>query len=297
VLCEKALTPFAREQHDTIESHNMKGTGWDENKRIRYYGSSGPVVILLHGGPAAYGDLGDMASNLVDSFRVIEPWQRASGDTPLTVDIHIQDLHNLVTLKCPDKPPAIVGHSWGAMLALCYAAAYPDRTGPIALVGCGTFDNESRSRMKEIFDERMDPETRLKVKNLEVELDDPGERLVEKYKIIGRLQEYEHIPRENVKEQPFDKRAHRETWDDMVRLMNEGVYPATFASIKTPVIMLHGSYDPHPGEMIYSNLKEHIPQLEYCEFDKCGHYPWREKHASESFYHVLRNWLVEKSVL
>jgi len=274
----------------------MKGTGWDENKRIRYYGSSGPMVILLHGGPSAYGDSSDMAAKLADSFRAIEPWQRASGDIPLTVDIHIQDLHDLITLKCPDNPPAIVGHSWGAMLALCYAVAHPNGTGPIALVGCGTFNNESRIRMKEIFDERMDPETRLKVKNLEMEIDDPGERLEEKYKIIGRLQEYEHITRENIKEQPFDKRAHRETWDDMVRLMDEGIYPQAFTSIKNPVNMLHGAYDPHPGKMIYTNLKNYIPQLEYHEFEKCGHYPWREKYASESFYKELRKWIAEKPV-
>jgi pimeloyl-ACP methyl ester carboxylesterase len=39
-----------------------------------------------------------------------------------------------------DAKPSIVGESWGAMLALAYASAYPETTAAIVLVGCGTFD-------------------------------------------------------------------------------------------------------------------------------------------------------------
>jgi hypothetical protein len=42
------------------------------------------------------------------------------------------------------------------MLALCYAAAHPNKAGPIVLVGCGTFDHASRARMKEILRDRTD---------------------------------------------------------------------------------------------------------------------------------------------
>lgn len=51
-------------------------------------------------------------------------------------------------------------HSWGATPALCYAAAHPNTVGPIALVGCGTFDAASRARMKEILQERKQRLTR-----------------------------------------------------------------------------------------------------------------------------------------
>ena len=77
----------------------------------------------------------------------------------------------------------------------------------------------------------------------------------------------------------------------MVRLQNEGVYPAAFAAIKSPVLMLHGAVDPHPGEMIRASLAPYIPQLEYREWDRCGHYPWLEKATRTEFFSVLRNWL------
>jgi pimeloyl-ACP methyl ester carboxylesterase len=265
----------------------MKGTGWENNERIRYHGSSGKQVILLHGGPAAYGDLKEMADVISSSFRAIEPWQRASGDIPLSVDCHVNDLKALIDWKCRGECPAIVGHSWGAMLALVYASEYPDDATSVVLVGCGTFDAESRARMKDIFDERTDEEMKKKLDRILSEIDDPRERLVEKYKIIGKLQEYEHIPHEKSEVEPFDSKGHQETWDDMVRLMGEGVYPAAFRKIKIPVMMLHGAYDPHPGGMIFENLKRYIPQLEYHEFERCGHYPWREKYARDEFYKVL----------
>lgn len=77
----------------------------------------------------------------------------------------------------------------------------------------------------------------------------------------------------------------------MLRLQREGVFPAAFSAIRVPVLMLHGAQDPHPGAMIRDSLRPHLPQLEYVEFEQCGHYPWIEKAAHERFIAVLRKWL------
>lgn len=88
-----------------------------------------------------------------------------------------------------------------------------------------------------------------------------------------------------------DARAHEETWNDMVRLQEEGTYPAAFAAIECPVLMLHGAMDPHPGTMIRDSLARHITQLEYHEWQNCGHYPWLERAVGDEFYAVLEAWL------
>src|SRR6516164_1631897 len=102
--------------------------------RLRTYGTSGPVVIVLHGGPADVGGAAPVARGLAAAFRVLEPWQRGSGGTPLTVACHIADLHELMVSRGDGTRPALVGTSWGAMLALAYAAAHPDWAGPLVLV-------------------------------------------------------------------------------------------------------------------------------------------------------------------
>ena len=80
----------------------------------------------------------------------------------------------------------------------------------------------------------------------------------------------------------------------MLRLQEEGVYPAALAAIHEPTIMLHGDYDSHPGCMIRASLEPHLPQLEYREWKRCGHYPWLEKAAREEFFIVLHQWLARQ---
>ena len=75
-----------------------------------------------------------VAKGISGSFHAVEPWQRGSGGSPLTVARHIADLHEVATDLGDNTPVAILGHSWGAMLALCYAAAHPSKAGPIVLV-------------------------------------------------------------------------------------------------------------------------------------------------------------------
>lgn len=261
--------------------------------RVRTHGSSGPVVIVLHGGPAAAGTAAPIARGLAGTFRALEPLQRGSGEEPLSVACHVADLREVVDSLAHGRRPALVGESWGAMLALAYAAAHPDATGPIVLTGCGTFDRASRARMKEIEAERITDEMRRRIARIEVDVSDPVERFLRKHEILRPTYVLDPIDMRKEIDEPilFDKQAHRETWDDMMRLQDEGVYPAAFRSIRSPVLMLHGAYDPHPGSMIRDSLRPHIPQLEYREWERCGHHPWRERLVREEYFIFLKEWL------
>ena len=55
--------------------------------------------------------------------------------------------------------------------------------------------------------------------------------------------------------------------------------------------MLHGAYDPHPGAMIRDSLTPYMPQLEYREWEMCGHMPWLERAARRDFFRAPRDWL------
>jgi pimeloyl-ACP methyl ester carboxylesterase len=90
---------------------------------------------------------------------------------------------------------------------------------------------------------------------------------------------------------PLDVRAHHETWQDMLRLLADGTYPRAFAAIESPVLMMHGDYDPHPGRMIRDSLLPFMPRLEYRELERCGHTPWLETFARDEFFAVLTQWL------
>ena len=261
--------------------------------RVRTYGTSGPAVVVLHGGPGAPGHMAPVARGLADKFRIIEPFQRESGVEPLTVSRHVTDLHELIHSEGLHRP-ALVGSSWGAMLALAYAASNPDSTGPLVLIGCGTFDPNARAEMKAILASRMDDALRKRIEQLQDEISDLDQRLKTKAELILPLYAYNETNEDNVLNE-VDARANQETWSDMVRLQEQGVYPQAFHAIKVPVLMLHGAFDPHPGPMIRASLQPYLPHLEYHEWQKCGHYPWRETEVREEFFSVLRAWLAKNN--
>ncbi len=263
--------------------------------RIRRYGTEGPVVTVLHGGPGAAGYMAPVARGLADKFRVLEPFQRGSGEEPLTVARHIADLHELVKQHCDNERPALVGSSWGAMLALAYAAAHPHSAGSLVLIGCGTFDRAARQRLDATLDERMDETLRRRLEHLADDSPNPDERLRTMGDLVLPVYSCALVTTDQEIE-ACDARAHHETWQDMARLQDEGVYPSAFTAISVPVLMVHGAVDPHPGQMVRASLQPHIPQLEYLEWQRCGHYPWLEKAVRSEFFAVLRGWLTRQSM-
>lgn len=258
---------------------------------VRKWSETGPPVFVLHGGPGAPGSAAPLARGLADRFRVLEPWQRGAGEIPLAVARHVADLDRAIRTHCPAEPPALVGESWGAMLALAFAAEHPETVSAVALVGCGTFDAASRARMHEILDERTDEALRRRLTKLRRNIADPDRRLREQFRLIQPLYSRDPVDASPDLFRHFDARAHRETWDDFLRLQNEGVYPAAFSAVRRPVAMFHGTDDPHPGRMIRDGLRRFIPRLEYREWDRCGHFLWNERGVAKEFFEALREWL------
>lgn len=211
---------------------------------------------MLHGGPAAPGSAAGLAQGLASDFFVLEPFERSSGTVPLTVAQHVDDLAAIAPQPC-----AIVGHSWGAMLGLSFTARFPERVARLALVGCGTYNEECRAVYRERS--KAGPDSFDLIDDGDADADSP----------------------------PFDPAGHTETWEDELRLQREGREPQSFTSISCPVLMLQGDLDPHPGPETCAFLRQFIPQIEYVEFAQCGHDPWRERRAREPFFKTLHDWL------
>lgn len=257
---------------------------------VRRYGDAGPLVYVLHGGPGAPGYMAPVARELAErGFRVLEPLQRPSGGEPLTVENHISDLREAVDAHGEGAPAALVGSSWGAMLALAFAAAHPDLVASIVLVGSGTFDQPARERFQALCQARLSPETRRRSDQLK-QAADTDAALAEAAALELSAYGYD-MTTTDLEMVAVDARANTETMADWHRLVDEGVYPASFAAITSPVLMLHGDYDPHPGNMIRDSLRPYLPKLEYIELQRGGHYPWFERHARVPFFEALERWL------
>ena len=253
---------------------------------VRDYGIGTEPVIALHGGPAAAGDLEPIARELGKQWHVFEPFQRGSGSRPLTVATHVQDLNDLIRERCGVHQPVLIGHSWGAMLALAYAAEHPTMPAGLILIGCGTFSMAARAEFEARLDARLTPADRAEIAYLRQTETDANRRLAALGRLMTRVYGYdiEDVLDDGV---AIDAVANEQTWADMMRLQRDGTYPAAFAAIGAQVVMLHGDADPHPGRLIAEDLRRHIPHLEYQELSKCGHSPWLERQAKRAFFEML----------
>lgn len=263
--------------------------------RTREYGETGPWVVVVHGGPGAPGSVAPVARALGADFRVLEPWQRdsrhrpATEPGPLTVARHVDDLEQLIAERCEGTRPAVVGHSWGAMLALAHAADHPDSVSALVLIGCGTFDAAARAELHQRLAARLDDTARDELRRA-AEAADADAGLRRQGELMLPL--YSHdLACSDLELEDCDALAHAESWESMLRMQREGVYPESFRRIKAPVLMLHGDVDPHPGATICAGLRPHLPQIEYHEWLGCGHYPWLEKHPGVETYERISRWL------
>ena len=212
---------------------------------------------------------------------------------PLDVDRHVRDLAEVAP-----QATTVVGHSWGAMLGLSYAAAHPERVHSLVLVGCGTYDEASRAAYRAAMARRLGEAGRAEKLRLKeaLAITDAEE---ERARLFARLAELntaaQHVDVEPKGDEPslgLDVDGHTQTWDDAMHRQRSGLEPASFSAIRCPVAMLHGADDPHPGEQIAHTLCRYIPQLDYIAFPCCGHEPWRERHAGDAFLGALRKRVV-----
>jgi pimeloyl-ACP methyl ester carboxylesterase len=264
---------------------------------VRRWGDSGaPEVVVLHGGPGAPGSARSLAVALAArGLFVLEPLQRRSAEADgeaLTVARHVEDLAEAAPARA-----ALVGHSFGAMLGLSFASAFPGRVTALALVGCGTYDEAARRELRARLAARMGSagSARSEALALASALErDPTARdalLAERGALHDAAQsvDAERDPGDDAL--PPDAAGHDATWRDVLRLQAEGVEPAAFARIRAPVRLFQGADDPHPGPAIRDALRAHVPALGYEEFARCGHSPWLERAAREAFLASLAAFL------
>lgn len=121
--------------------------------RLHYrdWGGTGRPLVLLHGLASSCHIWDLVAPQLAEDFAVIAVDQRGHGlsDKPESgYDFSTvgRDLEGVIRARGLEKP-VIVGHSWGADVALEFAVAYPDVAAGICFVDGGMIEPSARPGM------------------------------------------------------------------------------------------------------------------------------------------------------
>lgn len=241
--------------------------------RVRSRGG-GRALVLCHGGPGLWDNLDDLAVLLGDLFKVWTYDQRGCGrsggqDGPFTVSRFTADLE-AVRRAMGDGRIVVGGHSWGAALAVLYAAAYPERVdGLLYVAGTGIewprwrpqFREECRRRvacrpfaeLAQQLDERV---IRWAIDFVEpaVGLARAREMAASGFNVNMQCSSALNVELNGVPD------------DEWQRLC---------ARVTVPVLVVQGDRDPRPLDAVGSMLHA-LPAVTRVVLRDAGHYPWVE---------------------
>lgn len=98
------------------------------------FGEGPPRVLALHG----WGRHGADFKNSLMGISAFAPDLPGFGASPPPADvIGAEGYADILSEMLPefDRPPVLIGHSFGGRIAVCLAARYPDEIGPVILTG------------------------------------------------------------------------------------------------------------------------------------------------------------------
>jgi len=256
---------------------------------LHYTGAgTGAPVVLLSGGPGLNVDyVLPIAQFLPSGYRSIAFEQRGTGRSrpqafdPAALTLHgaVEDLEALRVHLQQDRL-TLLGHSWGGMLAMAYAAAHPDRVARLILVESGGPTLEFQQWFEDNIEARLRPE--------DIELRDywhaaakrgvdPAKASIEALKAI-------------VPGYFFDRKAGL-AFASVFKpgQLHGDVYARLFADmekhydsreglrkLERPVLIIAAHQDPM-GDKTAEDIHALIAGSKLVYIDRCGHFPWIEQ--------------------
>jgi pimeloyl-ACP methyl ester carboxylesterase len=259
-------------------------------KQLRKYGRHPYSVAVIHGGPGAPGEMAPVAREMSSTYGILEPLQ-----TRDTLQGQVEELQ-AVLMEHGNPPLVLIGHSWGAVLSFIVAADNPSLVSKLILVGSAVFEEEYAPGIMETRLSRLSPEDRATVARLTAELQDPAAKekdgiFAQLGTLIARADSYDPITDTKNEIIEYQYHIYQEVWRAAEGTRSSGALLNMGQWVECPVVAIHGDYDAHPAEGVRIPLSRALRDFRFLLLERCGHYPWREKRARDTFYATLRNEL------
>jgi len=267
----------------------------------------GPPVLLINGGP---GDdhryLRPVAEPLADAFHCLLYDQRGCGQSrlgrldgaTLHIDRFVADIEAIRRHFGFDRL-GVVGHSWGGILALAFAAHRPASVACQVLVGMGPLDAKMGAVATANLRQGLTAEAHAAL--------DALKRRRREAVAAGDLGTQARLHIRQMRD--FSARRwfyHAETaarfaeyFADLYNfnpLITPHLWPTVMAldlgsraeGLPVPTLVVYGYQDFEPITQAY-DLRARMPQVEIRLINECGHVPWLEQ--PDEFYEAVRGFL------
>ncbi|MFD7609050.1 alpha/beta fold hydrolase [Streptomyces mirabilis] len=242
----------------------------------------GECLVLCHGGPGLADYLEPLASMFEDRFRVVRWQQRGSGRSlhagPYTTGRFLEDLSAVISAVA-DGPVLLLGHSWGASLALQYALQHPGQVRALVYLSGTGIGTAWKAQWR---------------RNVEVRTSDADLRSITQ---LGQRQRTEEEDRRLAVLQWTSDFADRARAADLAEQLASPWYPINYEcnaalnaeadawddvelrtrcrALTVPTLIVDGACDPRPRSAVDS-LHEALPVADRVTLPDTGHVPWLE---------------------
>jgi proline iminopeptidase len=258
---------------------------------------NGPPLIVLHGGPDFDSSylLPDL-DGLKDAFRLVYYDQRGRGQSAAHVrpeDVTLaSDLDDLEAVRRHFRveAPALLGHSWGAVLALEYALRYPAHVSRVVLMNPAPVSTSDVAVLRKFYLEKLGPDLQQRQQDIVSSAayrDGDPEAVTARYRIhftpaVKRRQDYERLMaamhaafvrqgKEGImKARAVEERLIRDTWE----VAGYDLLPK-LRSLRIPILVVTGDADFIPVE-IAARIARAAPNGKLVTIRDCGHFAYLE---------------------
>lgn len=286
-LCALAFTvagvaACARESKPAVKELRVPDGDVTLHVRIAGDANAPAVLVALHGGPGNSSDYMVSLEQLAGpQLAVVTYDQRGTGRSSkpsegYSMPRYIADVE-AVRQAAGAERFHLLGHSWGGVLALRYAAAYPERVSSIILMGSGVLTPEASQaaqaskalRIQALRDQGVIPQTIQSLEDL--------------------LPAYFSNPHfempDELKGMYYDPVVEQETWETL----QDYDFGAELDALDQPILILWGEDDPFGLAYVEATRRALSgATLEVVMLDSCGHY-WHE--CPDPFFAQVRAFL------
>lgn len=228
---------------------------------------------------------GSLAGALSGHLRLIRWDQRGSGRSerrgPYSVASAVADL-DAVRGHFGLAKTALLGHSWGATLALRYALDHPDRVSALVYVSGTGLGWAWREPFEREMAARLEPH-RARIGELRAGGKDREAAILQwsaEFK-DGR----EHAEEMATPWFGINHGCYRQIWAELERTWHETELIAECRGLDVPVLIIDGARDPRPRWAVDS-LEQSLPTVTRVILPGAGHMPWLEE-PEEFSRHLL----------
>jgi proline iminopeptidase len=266
-----------------------------EGARLYYRDTGrGHPVVVLHGGPEFdHSYFLPELDLLADSYRLIYYDQRGRGKSAagvlpedVTIRSEVEDIERLRE-HFGLNSVAVLGHSWGGLLALEYATSHPERVSHLILLNTAPVSHDDYLLLRQELPNKRTPDDleRLKAFRSTAEYQEgdpdtfaaycrihfrPTIRQPEQLdSVVERLRA--SFTKEGVlKARAIEGRLVEQTW-----LVDEYDLLPALRRLSIPTLVIHGDYDFIPVECA-EHVARAIPGARFALLKDCGHFSFME---------------------